>query len=176
MNNLSFPYQRILILGSPGSGKSTLARKLSERLAITVHHLDRMWWKPHWKHVTRWTFQRRINTVLKQPSWIIDGHYSRTLPIRLKFADAVIYLDFNVETCLNGITSRRISAGTRPDMTSDCVEHDDPDFVEYVRRFPETKGQETKRLLVDFKGHIVFLHTHEEVEAFLSTLQSDLPL
>ena len=36
--------QRILILGSPGAGKSTLARQLARSMALSLVHLDALYW------------------------------------------------------------------------------------------------------------------------------------
>ena len=45
--------ERILIIGCGGAGKSTLARRLGEKTGLPVVHLDKLYWRPGWQHVTR---------------------------------------------------------------------------------------------------------------------------
>jgi len=42
------PPQRIVVVGCSGSGKSTLARKLGQRHALPVVHLDLLHYLPEW--------------------------------------------------------------------------------------------------------------------------------
>ncbi|MBQ5783054.1 MAG: AAA family ATPase, partial [Oscillospiraceae bacterium] len=85
--------KKILIIGSPGSGKSTLSVKLSQKMNIPCVHLDKLWWKEDWVHVSREEFDVLLQTELEKDSWIMDGNFNRTLHHRLEYADTVIWMD-----------------------------------------------------------------------------------
>ena len=111
--------KRILIIGSSGSGKSTLSRTLKEKLQLPVVHLDQLFWRAGWEHVTREEFDALLQTELEKDAWILDGNFDRTLPVRLTYADTVIFFDLPRLVCLWRVFKRvRTFRGrTRPDMT-----------------------------------------------------------
>ena len=45
--------KKISVIGSPGAGKSTFSKGLSNDIGIKIYHLDRLFWKPGWVHITR---------------------------------------------------------------------------------------------------------------------------
>ena len=77
--------KRIMIIGCGGSGKSTLARALGENLRMPVIHLDKLWWRPGWEHISREEFDALLEQELVKDSWIMDGDFERTIPRRLQF-------------------------------------------------------------------------------------------
>ena len=85
--------KRILILGPSGAGKSTLARRIGDRLALPVVHLDALYWTPGWAPSEAVLFRARVAEVAARDAWIIDGNYSNHLDLRLPRAEAVIWLD-----------------------------------------------------------------------------------
>ena len=105
---------RALIVGCPGSGKSTFARRLRDVTGLPLHYLDRLYWNADKTHVSREVFDARLEEILIQERWIIDGNYARTLARRLERCDAVFFLDYPVEVCLEGIALRR--GAPREDM------------------------------------------------------------
>ncbi len=131
------PWQRVLVLGSPGAGKSTLARRLGGAWNLPVIHLDREYWRPGWTPSGDDEFRARLDQILIRPQWIIDGNFHVTLPRRLAFADAVIYLDVPRLTCLWRIFLRRFKYlwAPRPDLPRGCPEQFDREFTAFVWRF-----------------------------------------
>ena len=97
---------RIIIVGCPGSGKSTLAYKLHRITGIPLIHLDNIWWKSDRSHITRDEFDFELTKIMKGERWILDGDYSRTYEKRIMHCDTVIFLDYDVETCIDGILKR----------------------------------------------------------------------
>jgi len=85
--------KKIMLIGSGGSGKSTLSKKIGEILNVPVYHLDQIFWKPGWGPTPEKEWDNLLRELVKKEKWIIDGNYSKTLDIRLKEADTVIFLD-----------------------------------------------------------------------------------
>lgn len=165
--------ERILIIGCSGSGKSTLARALKEKLGLPLIHLDQLWWKEGWNHVTREEFDSRLAMALNMEQWIIDGNYSRTISARLERCDAVIYLDFGKWVCLWGAVSRylRNLGKVRPDMPSGCQERLDWEHLKYIWGYNQNNRVRNYTYLAQAQHakHIV-LKSRKEVKAFLETL------
>lgn len=110
--------KRIMVIGSPGAGKSTFTRKLQQKINLPIVYLDRLFWKTDKTTVSPEEFTQKIEKALSKPKWIMDGNYSNYLfDKRLNRCDTVFFLDYDVQTCLDGVRSRR---GTqRPDMPLD---------------------------------------------------------
>lgn len=166
--------ERILIIGCSGSGKSTLARALGEKLGLPVVHLDQLWWTDGWKHVTREEFDSRLAMALNMEQWIIDGNYSRTIPMRLPRCDTIIYLDFNRWTCLWGIVQRMAGSygKVRPDMGLGCPERFDPEFVKFIWNFNKNNRVRNYTWLAQTKhAKSIVLKNRKEVKAFLEQVE-----
>ena len=99
--------KRIIIIGSPGAGKSTFSRNLRDRSGLPLYHLDNIWHQPDRTTISREEFDEKLLAILAKESWIIDGNYSRTLELRLKYCDTVFLLDYPLEVCLAGVNWKR---------------------------------------------------------------------
>lgn len=160
--------KRVIVIGCPGSGKSTFARALQTRTGLPLHYLDMLYWNADRTTVARDAFRARLNEILLQEEWIIDGNYSSTMELRMQACDTIFFLDYATEVCLAGILSRRGKA--RPDMP--WVEIDeDTEFTDYVRDFQANSRPQILSLLdryADREIHV--LKTREEADAYLNAL------
>lgn len=100
--------ERILIIGGNGCGKTTLAQKLASKLEIPLVHLDKLYWKDNWESASKDEFDGLLIKELSKSQWIIDGNMNRTIPLRLKYCDTVIYMDFSRIRCVYGAIKRGI--------------------------------------------------------------------
>ncbi|WP_274362315.1 DNA topology modulation protein [Paenibacillus thermotolerans] len=132
---------RIMIIGSGGSGKSTFAAELGNVLQIPVYHLDAYYWKPGWVPTPNDEWDQFLNQLVQEDEWIIDGNYGRTLDIRMKKSDVIIFFDLSpwITTCR--VIKRRITyhGKTRPDLHEGCPEKLDWNFIQWVWNFRKTK-------------------------------------
>ena len=99
--------RKVIIIGCPGSGKSTFARALQDKTGLPLFHLDIMYWNADRTVVSREVFRERLNTVLQQERWIIDGNYGSTMELRMEACDTVFFLDYPLEICLSGVAARK---------------------------------------------------------------------
>ncbi len=158
---------RILILGCPGSGKSTFAKALAKQLELPLYHLDLLYHLADRTTASREVFDERLREVLKQPEWIIDGNYSRTVSLRLQHADTVFLFDLPTEDCVQGVENR--IGKPRDDMPWQETEFD-PEFKEYILSFRTSQLPKLLQQLNSAAEHIVLIpfHSREEADAFLN--------
>lgn len=165
--------KKILVIGSPGSGKSTLSRKLSEAFNLPCIYLDRLFWKPNWVETPKEEFDVLLQNELNKDCWIIDGNYSRTLPLRLKYADTVIWLNYPRIVCVWRVFWRH--GKTRPDMTEECIEKRDKEFFEflkYIWDFPKNNKKEIQELLSKTNAKIIIIHNNKELKDFINKISA----
>ncbi len=166
--------QRIAIIGCGGAGKSTLARQLGEKLNLPVVHLDKLFWRPGWEHITREEFDCLHREALIQEKWIMDGNFDRTMAERIAYCDTVIYLDFSRFACLLGITKRILTTygKIRPDMGDGCPERVDWEFLQWVWNFNKNKREKNYRLLNETDGiEKIVLKNRRAVKLFLEQIE-----
>ena len=158
--------ERIMIIGCGGAGKSTLARQLGEITGLPVVHLDKLFWHSGWVESTREEIDEKILRELQKEKWIIDGNYMRTMPMRMKRCDAVIFLAFSRITCVWGILKRYLT-----NMPEGCVEKIDWEFFVWVWNFNKTKREKIYRMLNEAEGvETIVLKNRRAVRLFLKSL------
>ena len=157
---------KIIVIGCPGSGKSTFSRALHKKTNIPLYHLDMMYWNGDKTTVRKEEFLKRLIEALQKDSWIIDGNYSSTMEMRLKSCDTVIFLDYSLEVCLDGIKERQ--GKPRSDMPWIETE-EDKEFVEYIMGFNSTQRPNILLLLEKYKNEktIITFKSRKEAEDFL---------
>lgn len=164
---------RIIIIGNSGSGKSTLAKQLAVRLNLPLVHLDKLFWRENWQHISRDEFDALLLAELQKDKWIIDGNYSRTLSLRLQYCDTVIYLDYPRITCIFGVLKRVITGygRTRSDMGDNCPERFDFEFLKFVWNFNQNNHRRYHDMLnAQNDKNIIILHNRKECTIFLKNI------
>ncbi|MEM1324523.1 MAG: DNA topology modulation protein [Bacteroidota bacterium] len=167
--------KKILIIGSGGAGKSTFARQLHRITGLPLIHLDQKYWQPNWEMPDRLEWTEQVKDLVQQEAWIMDGNYSSTLDIRLAAADLVIFLDRPTYLCFYRVLKRtwRNHGRTRSDMTRDCPDRFDLEFLHYVLMYNWVRRPTILEKLEAWKEKVAVrrLKSDREVEAFLEGMK-----
>jgi adenylate kinase family enzyme len=166
--------QRIMIIGSSGSGKSTLGKLLQEKTNVPLIHLDKHYWKPNWVEPSKEEWEVIQKPLVEGDKWIMDGNYSGTFHIRIPRADTIIFLNRSCWICLYRVLRRRLKYHkmTRPDMTNDCNERINWQFLMYVFHYPLSRRPRVLKQLaaVQSEKNIIILQSDAEIKIFLDRM------
>jgi len=145
---------RILVIGCSGAGKTTLGRKLACELDIPHYSLDRYFWQPGWVESDEAEFDAKVAELIQGTDWVMDGNYSRTLPLRLERAGTVVWLDPSRMTCLWRALWRFVThiGRVREDMGPGCPEQMSLSFIQWIWNFRQTHFDKQHRLLAGWLG------------------------
>lgn len=159
--------KKIIVIGCPGSGKSTFSRKLQKICGLPLFHLDMMYWNADKSVVDKAIFTDRLERALGTDKWIIDGNYSSTMRLRMEKCDTVIFLDYPLEVCLEGVRARR--GKERPDMPWVETE-EDGEFTAFIKSFEKEQRSGILELIGEYKmqKQIFVFKSRSEAEDFLS--------
>ena len=158
--------KKIIVIGCPGSGKSTVSRALHNKTGIPLYHLDMMYWNADKTTVEKSVFLERLSVVLEKDEWIIDGNYGSTMELRMAASDTVIFLDYPLDVCLDGIKERR--GKPRSDMPWIETE-EDAEFIEFIKSYNEQQKPKVLELLKKYSDkNIIILESREQADAFLN--------
>ena len=158
--------KKVIVIGCPGSGKSTVSRELHNKTGIPLYHLDMMYWNADKTTVENRVFLERLSAVLEKNEWIIDGNYGSTMELRMAACDTVIFLDYPLEVCLDGIRERR--GKPRSDMPWIETE-EDAEFIEFIKNYNEQQKPKVLELIKKYADkNIIIFKSREEADAFLN--------
>jgi len=161
--------KKIIVIGRPGSGKSTLSKELHRRTGLPLYHLDMMHWNADRTNVEKNIFLERLSAVLEEDEWIIDGNYQSTMELRIQKCDTVIFLDYPLDICFEGILERR--GKPRSDMPWIEPEQYDEEFIESTKNYNLQNRPQVMKLLdaYSYKNILIFKNRNE-ADDFLSQL------
>ena len=158
--------KKIIVIGCPGGGKSFFSRALHHKTGLPIHHLDMMYWNADKTIVEKNIFRERLASTLLQDKWIIDGNYGSTMELRMAACDTVIFLDYPLEVCLDGIKERR--GKPRSDMPWIETE-EDAEFIEFIKNYNEQQKPKVLELLEKYSDrNIIILESREQADVFLN--------
>ena len=164
--------KKIIVIGPGGSGKSYFSKELSQILNIPVFHLDNIFWNKNKTHISKEEFDVRLNEILNEESYIIDGDYSRTYEIRMKNSDTIFFFNFSLEDSLKGAASRVGSYRTDCPFIEDEF---DPEFKEFLINWQIETRPIVLELLEKYKNkNIIVFNNREEKEKYISQISSKI--
>lgn len=169
--------QKVLIIGSNGAGKSTFSFRLAEKTGLPLVHLDQLYWRGCWEKAPRAEFERAVEAAAQGEKWIIEGNNVRSLPQRLRHADAVIWFEFPPLRCVWNVVRRewRYRGTARPDMPPSCISRLEWSFLKLVWGFNRKHRSRIEQCLRDAPQVRVFrIHRYREAEALLQSWGKEL--
>jgi adenylate kinase family enzyme len=103
-----------IIASASGSGKTTLGRALASRLDAPFHELDALHHGPGWTEATAEELRARVEPLLDEERWVVDGSYRGKLgDLVLERADVVVWLDLPRRVWLPRLVRRTASRVVR---------------------------------------------------------------
>jgi len=162
--------KKIIVIGCPGSGKSTFSRTLQKMTGIPLFHLDMMYWNSDRTTVDKAVFRERLSNTIQKDEWIIDGNYGSTIELRLQACDTVVFLDYPLDVCLNGIKERR--GKPRTDMPwIENEDEEDAEFIEFINNYNAESRPKVMRLLDKYSDKDIYIfNNREEADEFLNQI------
>jgi len=97
---------RINVIGTSGSGKTTFGRNLAESLSLPFLEMDAIFWGPDWTFPEDKELFSKLASALEGENWVLDGNYTRTIPIKWDNIDIIIWLDFSFPQTLYQAVTR----------------------------------------------------------------------
>lgn len=159
------------MLGSSGAGKSTFAQELGKRLDVEIIHLDSYYWQPNWISTPPEEWDEKLKALLERDSWVMDGNYPASLPLRMEYADMVIFLDRGRVQSLLRCVRRflKYRGQSRPELAPGCYEKIDWDFLKWIWNYPrDVKPSIMETLENQSDTTVIILKTDGQVARFLA--------
>ncbi len=162
--------KKIIVIGCPGSGKSTFSRTLHKMTGIPLFHLDMMYWNSDRTTVDKAVFRERLSNTIQKDEWIIDGNYGSTIELRLQACDTVVFLDYPLDVCLNGIKVRR----GKPRIDMPWIENEDEEdaeFIEFIKNYNAESRPKVMWLLDKYSHKDIYIfNNRDEADEFLNQI------
>lgn len=164
---------RIVIIGCPGSGKSTLATQIAQIGNIPLVHLDSIQWIDNETNTSQAVFDAKLKEEIQKDQWVIDGNYGRTMELRMKRAEMVIWFDFPRSVCLYRILKRYVKNKGKKNP------HGNPDrlyfsFLRFVWNYKKENDSRIEALRGRFQDQLLFIHIHsgKELRKFINNFET----
>lgn len=158
--------RKIIVIGCPGSGKSMLSKELHVKTGIPLYHLDMLNWNADRTTVEKSVFLERLSNVLEKDAWIIDGNYGATMELRIQKCDTILFLDYPLDVCLDGIFRRQ--GKPRSDIPWEEPEQCDGEFIEFIKNYRAQSRPQVMKLLEKYVSkNVIVFKTRDEANAFL---------
>lgn len=159
---------KVIVIGCPGSGKSFFSKELHNKTNLPIYHLDNLYWNEDKTTVSRTLFNERLNKILNEDFWIIDGNYARTMERRIAYCDTVIFLDYETELCLDSVKERM---GKKRSDIPWVETEEDAELTQYIKSFDVEQKPKIFELLNKYNNKNIFVFkSREQANIFLSNL------
>jgi len=128
-----------------------------------------LFWNEDKTTVEKSVFLDRLLRIIENSEWIIDGNYGSTMELRMQKCDTVIFLDYPLEVCLNGIKERK--GKPRSDMPWIESDEDDAEFVEFIKNYNSQSRPQVIELLKRYSHKDIYIFSNRtQAEEFLNKI------
>ena len=177
---------RFNIIGTSGSGKSTLAKKVSNSFGCRYVEMDKVFWRENWTHLDDREFFQNLKLELEGDFWVLDGNYTRTIPIKWEKPLIVIWLDLPFFPTLKQAIFRAVGRAFSQEELWEGTNNRESFFKSFFTRDSiiwwtiKTFHKNRKRNSEHFKdpkySHIKFyrVSSHKESDQLIEKLLCDL--
>ncbi len=90
----TFPFKRVVVIGTTSSGKSTLAKALADKIGADFIELDALHWEPNWVEAPDEVFRARVEAAISSEAWVVAGNYHVVRDPIWPKAQTLIWLDY----------------------------------------------------------------------------------
>jgi adenylate kinase family enzyme len=132
-----------------------------------------MFWNSDQTTVEKSVFHQRLEKTLEKSQWILDGNYASTMELRMQACDTVVFLDYPLEVCLDGIEQRK--GKPRSDMP--WVEPNKPDeeFIEFIKNYHSQSRPKVLQLLTKYAHKNIFVfENRRDADVFLTRMKQGI--
>jgi adenylate kinase family enzyme len=144
---------------------------------LPLVHLDQEYWHPGWVESTPKEWHKKMQGLVAEERWLMDGNYSGTWGLRLPRTELVIYLQYPLRTLLYRALKRVIAhhGQTRPDMAPGCPERFDLEFLRFVVNCPLRQRPKHLKLLSTLREdqQLLVFHKPRALEDWVRALEID---
>jgi adenylate kinase family enzyme len=159
---------KIHIIGGPGSGKSYIAAKLSKMLGLPRHELDNFFWDHESDFFGSQTHPvkraEKLNKVMAQEKWIIEGVYNSWLEESFRQADYIFVLKTNVYVRDWRIVKRfllrkvKLASSPRKENLKTLI-----DLLKWNHQYDGNNLVEAIKLMKPYKDKVIILTKDDDV-------------
>ena len=119
-----------------------------------------IYWYDNYKPISDEMLLKKENEIMKNDSYIIDGHFQNTLENRIKNAEVVIFFSLPSKTCINGVKHRIKSKEIRDDIPTTCKEDEISDkFMYCMKHFKQKFYKDIRKWLKENNCNVLAINT-----------------
>ncbi|GAA5632303.1 hypothetical protein Acal02_02954 [Acinetobacter calcoaceticus] len=176
----------INIIGTTGSGKSTLARELAEKTKLQNIELDNLLWLDDWQESSNDALFLKLKVAMENAAagWVIDGLYTRTIPMIMEKVDTVIWLDYPFHINLYRLTKRTLGRViSRKKLWENSNNREslklmlskESIFIWLIKSYPKNRKKYSDLMQNPAYQHIQFIRltSPKQTEAFLKQMKAE---
>ncbi|WKJ90401.1 hypothetical protein QZJ86_20715 [Methylomonas montana] len=163
---------RTVIIGNSGSGKTWLAKRLAEKKATPMVHLDDIFWLPGGFNEMRDPAEvsRIIDTASATKNWIVEGVYGNLAQQFLPSASTLIWLELPWVVCQQRLALRGLES--KAHMGREQSEAGLRELVQWAENYSSRQGSSGHAahlsLFESFNGQRLRLCSESQVLEYLN--------
>lgn len=168
---------KIHIIGVSGSGKTYLADTLCTILNIPRYDLDDIFWSNNSNGYgvksDKNERTQKLNAILRQDNWIIEGVYYAWLQPSFDDANAIVILDIPLKICRRRVVFRFI----KKKLGFEKGKHETIDSLKKLLKWMSKYIMEDlpliKELLRPFNDKVIIIKNNEDFQKLLCTFKTN---